>query len=279
MTLPVFSHLKFRNAHIHLTLWGEASRPIVFCWHGMTRSGRDFDPLAHALSAHFHVVCPDMPGRGQSAWAPEFYSPRGHLRVARAIVKRVLPKNQKIRWIGTSLGGLMGIVLAGGLRWRRRFSHLVLNDTGPEIPADALERIRHYTSAPPEYEEFDSLERDIAKFWGGKPEPTSLRHVSYYSTTRHPDTGHWMLAYDKRLVAALIRRRTQGRNVWRQYDAIKSRALVLRGEHSDVLPLWLAEKMRQRGPKPQIVACANSGHAPGLDRPETIAVIQNFLQT
>ena len=126
--------------------WGNVSSPVVLLWHGLGRTGSDIAPLASAMRPYFRVISPDLPGRGLSQWMDDIseYGPDALEAVAVEFVNRVVPSDQTVRWIGTSLGGILGIIAAGSVL-RDRVSHLVLNDVGPEVPRIAIERIMAYS--------------------------------------------------------------------------------------------------------------------------------------
>ena len=148
MTAPRSAYLDIAGVEIHVTEWGDKTKPALVMWHGLARTGRDFDEAARALSDSYFVLCPDTPGRGLSAWARDpvrDYCYRRFGEVALLVLDRYGIGN--LRWVGTSMGGLLGVTLAAGAL-RERMSHLVINDIGPEIPEAAIDRIAAYVGNP-----------------------------------------------------------------------------------------------------------------------------------
>jgi pimeloyl-ACP methyl ester carboxylesterase len=139
--------LSIDSIEIFVREWGQADAPVVFAWHGLGRTGSDIGPLATALSSHFRVVSPDLPGRGLSSWlsTPSEYAMEHVELVATEIIKAtVTSRLESFRMIGTSMGGMLGIVLAGKY-FKDRVSHLVINDIGPQVPKPAVDRILNYS--------------------------------------------------------------------------------------------------------------------------------------
>ena len=152
--------------------WGDPEAPAVVCVHGLTRNGRDFDALAAALSDRFHVICPDLPGRGNSDRLPDpmLYQAQHYVTALAHLLARIA---KDVAWIGTSLGGICGMVIAAADG--SPINRLVLNDIGPFIPADALRRIRDYMVASgnsPIMARFPDLEVDRA---APAPDPCAVR--------------------------------------------------------------------------------------------------------
>ena len=144
-----------RMAHV---AWGDPAAPAVLCVHGLTRTGRDFDPLARALAETHHVICPDLPGRGGSDWLPDatLYTPASYVQALSHLLAAV---GRPVAWVGTSLGGICGMAVAA--MPGHPVARLVLNDIGPHIPAAALRRIRDYIGAAPAFDGLPALERHL----------------------------------------------------------------------------------------------------------------------
>ncbi len=158
MNGPRSSYINAAGHEMHITEWGDPQNPALVMWHGLARTGRDFDEAAKVLSDTYFVLCPDTLGRGLSPWAknPETdYSYRTYGDMALAMFDRY--SIGQLRWIGTSMGGLLGVTLAGG-RLRERVSHLVINDIGPEIQTEGIGRIADYVGHPPVYDTVGEME-------------------------------------------------------------------------------------------------------------------------
>lgn len=274
---PRSAYLDAAGFEMHVTEWGDPASPAVVMWHGLARTGRDFDEAASALAETYFVLCPDTLGRGLSAWARNGatdYTFATYGAMADAMLAHY--GIDTARWVGTSMGGLLGITLgAGGLRGR--ISHLVINDVGPDIPADGARRIRDYIGSPPVFDtvgEYEAwLRRTYAPF--GDNSDAYWRRMADTSM-RRTDTGRVTVHYDPAIVALLGENRAD-LDVWAAWDTLEPRTLLLRGEHSDVLPPHVAEAMRSRGPQPALVTIAGCGHAPTLADAHQIALLTAFL--
>lgn len=252
-----------------------AARPIV-CVHGLTRNGRDFDKLATALAADERIVCPDMPGRGRSDWldAADSYSYPTYLGAIGALLARL--DVAEIDWVGTSMGGIIGMFLAAlpGTPIRR----LVLNDIGAFIPATGLSRLGSYVGSDPSFADFAALEADLRRIAApfGPLAPEDWHHFAEISARRRPD-GTWGYAYDPKIGNAL-KGEPVDVDLWATWDALKVPTLVLRGAESDLLRHEDAIAMTARGPRARLVELPGIGHAPALMAPDQIALVRDFLR-
>jgi pimeloyl-ACP methyl ester carboxylesterase len=277
--LPVLGPQGFLN----LAYWewdGPAGAPTAICVHGLTRNGRDFDSLAEALAARFRVVCPDMPGRGRSDWLddPKAYGFPFYLTALGALFARLdVPA---VHWVGTSMGGLLGMLIASLPKSPVR--SLVLNDIGPVLSKDGLERIGRYAGRDPAFSNRQELEdylRDVHAGFGPLSD-AQWRHLAAHSGRTRED-GRLGLAYDPKIGEAF--RPAEGdtalRDVdfWAFYDQIRCPTLVLRGAQSDLLRGTDATAMSRRGPNAQIIEFAGVGHAPALMADDQIAAVRDFL--
>jgi pimeloyl-ACP methyl ester carboxylesterase len=257
--------------------WGDADNPrVVVCVHGVGRNGRDFDVLGEALAGTHRVLAIDMPGRGESDWLadPNDYVFPTYLTTLVALIAR--SGVDTVDWIGTSMGGLLGIVAAA--QPKSPVARLVVNDVGPVIEATALERIRSYFGANPDFATYDEIERYIrtvsAPF--GRLTDAQWAYVTRTNVRQRAD-GRWRLAYDPG-IAVPFRASAAPTDLWGVWDAIRCPTLVLRGGESDLLSSATAAQMAARGPRPAIVEFADVGHAPMLLSPEQIEPVARFLQ-
>jgi pimeloyl-ACP methyl ester carboxylesterase len=256
---------------------GPAAACPVICIHGLTRNGRDFDKLAAALAADTRVLCPDMPGRGKSDWleAAETYAYPTYLGAAGALLARI--DVAEIDWVGTSMGGLIGMFLAAlpGTPIRR----LVLNDIGPFIPAAGLSRLGTYVGTDPSFADLDALEADLRRIAApfGPLAPEDWRYLAQISARRRPDGGLGY-AYDPKIGNAFRQGEPADVDLWATWDAIKVPTLVLRGAESDLLRHEDALAMTERGPHARLVELPGIGHAPALMAPDQIALVRDFLR-
>lgn len=266
-------------SRMHYYEWGDpANDRVVVCVHGLTRNGRDFDALARELAVDFRVICPDMPGRGQSAWLrdPNDYVFPTYLNALAALLARVAPAS--LSWVGTSMGGLLGIVLAA--QPGTPVGRLVVNDVGPVIEPTALQRIGTYVGADPAFASFAELEAHIravsATF--GPLTDAQWRFLSETTARRLPD-GRWKLTYDPGIAVPFRSAQDQSALLWAMWDALTCPVLLLRGAESDLLATATAQEMTRRGPHPSLVEFAGIGHAPTLLDPDQIAPVAAFLRS
>ena len=276
--LPVLGPQGFVN----LAYWeweGPSGAPTVLCVHGLTRNGRDFDFLAEALASRFRVICPDMPGRGRSDWLddPQVYGFPFYLSVLGALFARL--DTPSVHWVGTSMGGLIGILFASLPNSPVRC--LVLNDVGPVVAKEGLERIGKTVGNDPAFanrQELDTFLRETYKSFGPLSEP-QWRHLLAHSGRTRND-GKLGLAYDARIGDAFRShdgQPMQDVDFWAFYDQIRCPTLVLRGADSDILRAADAAEMERRGPSARLVEFAAVGHAPALMADDQIEIIRKFL--
>lgn len=265
--------------HVAYTEWGDpdAAR-VALCVHGLTRQGRDFDALAVALAqCGYRVICPDLAGRGRSGWLgnPSDYGLTQYASDMIAMLAR--SGAAEIDWIGTSLGGLIGIHLAALANAPIR--RMVINDVGPFLPWHALSRLGSYVQRMPKsFANFYAAEayfREVlAPF--GRLGDTEWYHLTRHSIARNPD-GRFRLLIDPGIGRAFQSAFFVNVSMWRQWGAIRSPVLVLRGEHSDLLPRDLARSMTQQGPRAKLVEFPECGHAPALMDHRQIGTVVNWL--
>ncbi len=256
--------------------WGEPDNDrVAICVHGLTRNGRDFDDIAQALSTEYRVLCPDIPGRGKSEWLThkEDYNYPLYCADMAALIARSGAKT--VDWIGTSMGGLIGMLLAATPKSPIR--KLVMNDVGPFIPRASLQRLATYVGKPVTFESFGDFEQYIRtvsasfgpltdKQWRGLAD----------STGRRGSDGRWGTNYDPAIampfmgpIADVI--------LWPYWDAIRASTLLLRGGDSDLLLPETAKEMTLRGPRARLVEFSGVGHAPMLMADDQIEAVRDFL--
>ena len=266
---------------VHLTCWGDEAAPpanVIVAWHGLARTGRDFDDFAAALSARWHVICPDTPGRGLSQWAPDparEYCLDFYVDIAEALLDEL--GLQKVHWVGTSMGGAIGM-LGAATKLRGRIRRLVLNDNGPELATAALARIRTYAGQPPSFATVTELEAYFREIYAsfGHLSDTQWRSLTEHSLRRLPD-GRVTPHYDPALVQQ-FEHHPDDYLLWSAWDQLDLPVLCLRGEDSTLLTAETAQAMRERGPRAAVAVIPGCGHAPALNTPEQIGLIERFLQ-
>jgi pimeloyl-ACP methyl ester carboxylesterase len=274
--------------------WGNPASPrVVVCVHGLSRQGRDFDMLARALvdaaQGDLRVVCPDVVGRGQSDWLadPMGYQIPHYAADMLALLAQLHTQAPivSLDWVGTSMGGLIGMVLCGqpGLPLPVPVGKLVLNDVGPAIQWQALARIGTYLGNTGR---FDSVQQAADAMWAistsfGPHTPAQWMALSAPMVKPLPDGG-FTLHYDPAIAvpfrAVTAESAAQGEAaLWALYDAVSARTLLLRGAESDLLAPDTAAQMTQRGPRARLVEFAGVGHAPTLVAPDQVATVRDFL--
>ena len=257
--------------------WGDpASQRVLVCIHGLTRNGHDFDVLAKALSHEYRVICPDIAGRGASDWlhnktdyAVEVYAAHlltllGRLDVA------------EVDWLGTSMGGLIGMFLAS--LEHSPIRKLILNDIGPVLPGSALARIAEYVGLAPVFASMAVAEAYLRRIFAGfGPLSDKQWHTLTSNSLRRCADG-WRMNYDPSIGDAM-RSALVDHDVamWDIYDRIECPTLVFHGMNSDLLRADTVAEMSQRGPLAQCIEVPQTGHAPMLMSEEQISRISTFL--
>ncbi len=283
--------------------WGDPDSPhVVLCVHGLTRQGRDFDVLARALCQRasdaglsLRVICPDVVGRGQSDWLKD---PAGYQIPAYAAdMLALLAKLHSeapiavLDWLGTSMGGLIGLLICGqpDLPLPQRVRKLVLNDVGPAVEWAALQRIGTYLGKSGEFESVqqaaDAMWAISSSFGPHTPEQWLLLSTPMVRAVENTDSSapkRWTLHYDP-AIAEPFRASTETAAkkgqalLWRLYDQISADTLLLRGAESDLLSVDTAKSMKERGPRARLVEFSGVGHAPTMTSEDQVAVVADFL--
>jgi pimeloyl-ACP methyl ester carboxylesterase len=272
--------------------WGDAAAAhVVVCAHGLSRQGRDFDVLARAILARgagqVRVVCPDVVGRGKSDWLkdPQGYQIPGYAMDMLALLAHLKPTT--LDWLGTSMGGLIGMVLCGqaDLPLPVKVRRLVLNDVGPAIQWQALQRIGQYLGKSDSFADLqaaaDAMLAISTTF--GPHTPEQWLELSRHMVKPAPDgSGRVVLHYDPAIAVPFDGMTEadalQGEAMlWQMYDAITARTLLTRGADSDLLTRDTALAMTQRGPKARLVEFAGVGHAPTFIADDQVQAVLDFL--
>jgi pimeloyl-ACP methyl ester carboxylesterase len=262
--------------------WGAQDNPrVLVCVHGLTRQGRDFDALARHMAGHYRVVCPDVVGRGESDWLndPSAYALPQY--VADMVVLLARLNAAQVDWVGTSMGGLIGMALAS--LHNSPIRRLVLNDVGPSLEWSALSRIGTYVGQAMQFDDEISAARALRALSLGFGDFSDEAWLALSRPMfRAANGGGIRLHYDPRIAnnlqALTPALATAGEvQLWDAYDRLRLPTLVLRGAESDLLSAETATAMAARGPKARVVTLAGVGHAPMLDRPAQIAPVEGFL--
>ncbi|HUL57240.1 MAG TPA: alpha/beta hydrolase [Usitatibacter sp.] len=262
---------------VRYTEWGDpANKRVLVCVHGLTRNARDFDYLAERLSDAYRVVCPDVAGRGRSDWLrdPVDYNYPVYLNDMVALIASL--HAETVDWVGTSMGGIIGMFLAAppGSPIRK----LVLNDVGSFIPKASLERIGQYLGRDISFDSIDALEsamRAVSPF--GELTAEQWRHLSLH-VARHGDDGRWRFRYDPGIAKNFHAVPAGDIDLRAYWNAFHGPALVIRGADSDLLLPQTLEEMCRRPHTERLVVPA-TGHAPMLMDDRQVAAVRHFLLT
>jgi len=263
--------------------WGDAGNPhVVVCVHGLSRQGRDFDTLARDLCDRYRVVCPDVVGRGQSDWLEDPAGYQVPAYVADMVTLLARLDAQQVDWVGTSMGGLIGMGVASlkGSPLRR----LVLNDVGPVIQWQAIQRIGGYLGQPAHWRDLDEAADAMWSVSQGFGPHTREQWLALSRAQLRPDGDGFMPHYDPAIAlpfrAVTPELAAAGEALlWQSYDRIVCPTLLLRGAESDLLTHDTAQAMTQRGPRARVFEFAGVGHAPMLVQPEQRQVVLDFLRS
>jgi pimeloyl-ACP methyl ester carboxylesterase len=263
--------------------WGASgNRRVVVCVHGLTRVGNDFDRLAQALADEFRVVCPDVVGRGRSEWLrdPRCYGIPQYVADMVTLLARL--DADSLDWVGTSMGGLIGMSLAGqpGAAVRR----MVINDVGPTLDAAALTRIGEYLGKPVRFasedQAIDYISTISAPF--GLKTRDEWREITLPVIKPAADGSGWVMHYDPRIgepfrATTPEAAATGEAALWGLYANIKAQVLLTRGANSDLLSAATAQRMTEIGPRARLVEFSGLGHAPMFMHADQIDVVRQFL--
>ncbi len=278
MTEKSFLGLGPRGFHsIAYTEWGDpANDRVLICVPGLTRRSRDFDFLARALEDQYRVVCVDLPGRGSSDWLtdPDEYQPPRYAQDMAALIARL--GVETVDWVGTSLGGLVGMILA--VQPKTPLGKLVLVDIGAFIPKNALDRIAEYVGTDPSFPDVAALEaylREVCPF--GPMSDAHWAHLARHSARQDAETGTWRFHYDPRIAEPFKDGFSEAMDLWPLWNGMSCPTLVVRGAESDLLTAETTDEMLARKPSAKVVEFAGVGHAPMLMSDDQIQPVRNWL--
>ena len=262
--------------------WGDPANPrVLVCVHGLTRQGRDFDVLAAAMCDRYRVVCPDMAGRGESerlANPMEYSIPR---YVADMVTVLARVNADSVHWVGTSMGGLIGMAVAALAS--SPISRLVLNDVGPVLEAQAIARIGAYLGLPMRWDSVEDAADYLLTISKGFGSHTRDQWLALTRPMLRPtEDGGVRLHYDPAMAAPFKVTTPEiaaagEAALWRAYDAISCPTLLLRGADSDLLTAETARAMTGRGPRARLHQFDGVGHAPTLVAPDQVQVVREYL--
>lgn len=260
------------------TQWGDPDNPkVLICVHGLTRNGRDFDELARAMASDYRVICPDVVGRGRSDWLRDPSAYVFPQYVADLLVLLARLDVESVDWLGTSMGGVIGMWIAS--QEDSPIARLVLNDVGPLIPVASLQLISEYVGRAPRFDTYDDAEKYVRLVSQpfGRLTDAQWRHLTEFSL-QHAADGRLEMRYDPAIGDPFRHELQAGDvNLWPLYDSIRCPTLVVRGADSTVLTRDTLREMATRGPRPQTAEIAGAGHAPMFLDDAQIQVVREFL--
>lgn len=282
--------------------WGDPDNDrVLVCVHGLTRTGRDFDPLARALNREYRVVCPDIVGRGRSDWLidPSGYVIPQYVADLVTLVARLRPA--RLDWVGTSMGGLIGLGLAGmaavspALRPSRGpwgldaaadvpLGRMVFNDIGPALDVDGLARIGEYVGQDLRFDRYEQAVDYVRTVSAGFGPHDAAGWDALTRFVFHEQEGQWVKHYDLRLAQPFALQTPEATTaaealLWQAWDHLPVPSLILRGAQSDILRQTTAQQMVERNAQARLVEFDGVGHAPTLRSDDQIAAVRDFLLT
>lgn len=259
--------------------WGDPANPrVLLCVHGLTRNSLDFSHVALALSSTYRVVAPDVVGRGESDFHPEPMAYNNLTYASDMVTLMARLGVEEVDWLGTSMGGLIGMLLAGQARSPIR--RLILNDVGTTLSIEALQRIAGYVGDPYEFADLETAQRYARAIFAPFALSSEAQWQTLYdSTFKSLPSGRVRFNYD-RLIGQPLKQALLGGAVdlWPVYDRIRCPTLLIRGEMSDLLTTDTALAMTQRGPRASLQTVLGVGHAPMFMSDDQVAIVRQFLE-
>lgn len=282
----VYTYLAHESIRIIYSDWGHPENEAVICIHGLTGNGQDFDMIAQDLCQNgFRVIAIDMPGRGRSDFLEEIngYNYKNYLAIINTVMADAgTLEPRSVNWIGTSMGGLIGIRLAGIKNSPIR--NLVLNDIGPEVPEKDLKLIGEYLNKTYRFQEIAHFKEHLISTRGPNYGPMRDEHWDYMAQRMHhclPD-GTVTYAFDPQIKLMFEQQPMGELNTWSFWDQISCPVLIIRGKKSSIFPQHIAEKMMRRGPGAKDLCTfelwEDCGHVPSLMDQRQIEVIRDWLR-
>lgn len=279
--IPEDLELKREDRHLAYTEWGNADNPnMLICVHGLSRNSRDFDYLANSLASDFHVICPDIVGRGRSSWLsnPLGYDIPHYIIDIQILLKKFQPK--KLSWIGTSMGGLIGMGLAAA---NPILIHkMVLNDIGPFVDHTALIEVAKYIGHCPRFSSLEEAEKYCRQTYQsfGIVHDDDWRYFTKHSFTTDEE-GYFIRAFDpavgKHFTESIKNNEKQDIDLWAIWKQITCPTFCIHGTFSTILTQETLTKMKESGPPITILEIPNTGHAPALMDENQIKYTQQWL--
>ncbi|MDI5891601.1 alpha/beta fold hydrolase [Halomonas rhizosphaerae] len=269
--------VRVRELEVAVRIWHPAAPRTVIAWHGLARHGGDFEDFARVLGPGWRVLAPDTPGRGLSSWSlypAHDYLYAHYMKVAVAVLDHF--DLAQVPWVGTSMGGLIGMLMAAEPETASRIERLVLNDVGPELDPEGLASLAKYFGVPHRFCRFGELEAELRRHYTGFgiEGDDAWRRLALGSARRLPD-GSWTYHYDPRIGEQFVH--DTPRDTWSDWAAIRCPLMVVRGESSPLLKAESVTRMAKAQPGLVSLEVPGCGHAPMLDRTSQVRPIADFL--
>lgn len=269
--------VRVRELEIAVRIWHPEAPRTVIAWHGLARHGGDFEDFARLLGPGWRVLAPDTPGRGLSSWSlfpAHDYLYAHYMKVAVAVLDHF--ELAQVPWVGTSMGGLIGMLMAAEPETASRIERLVLNDVGPELDPEGLASLASYFGVPHRFCRFGELEAELRRHYTGFgiEGDDAWRRLALGSARRLPD-GSWTYHYDPRIGEQFVH--DTPRDTWADWAAIRCPLMVIRGAESPLLRADSVSRMAEVQPGLVSLEVPGCGHAPMLDRTSQVRPIADFL--
>ncbi|EOD77905.1 D-(-)-3-hydroxybutyrate oligomer hydrolase [Grimontia indica] len=265
---------------IHVRAWNPEGGETVICWHGLARNSIDFVELGDELAAKgYRVLAPDTLGRGLSQWAD---NPKTEYSYANYIDMAVKLMDfyccDKVHWVGTSMGGLIGMLIASSPDFGARITTLVLNDIGPEVPKEALERIVNYVQEPIAFRRYNEINQYLQTLYQPfGPHTCEQWHTMISASVRRLENGDYTTHYDPDILAQYDPN-SPPMNLWRHFGNLNLPLMLMHGLHSDVLTKGIVKKMREVQPEMAVNYYLGCGHAPNLFYKSYRHDVEHFIE-
>ena len=275
--MDVLEFVRVRELDIAVRIWNPDAKRTLIAWHGLARHGGDFAALAQELGSEWRVIAPDTPGRGLSSWSlfpAHDYLYSHYITIAIALLDHY--QLEHVDWLGTSMGGLLGLLIAADDQHRSRISRLILNDVGPELNKEGLIALSSYFGVTHRFNNFADLKAELTKHYAsfGISREEEWRELALSSARRLPD-GSWTYHFDPRIGEQFIH--DTPRDIWADWAKIRCPVMVIRGETSTLLDAETLPRMSEAQPSLKTFTVDGCGHAPMLNTAVQVAPIRHFL--
>ena len=275
--MDTLEFVRVRELEVAVRIWNPSAPRTLIAWHGLARHGGDFSALARELGSEWRILAPDTPGRGLSSWSlfpAHDYLYSHYVTVAIALLDHF--KLDHVDWLGTSMGGLLGMLIAADSEHSARISRLILNDVGPELNKQGLIALSSYFGVTHRFSSFSELHQVLTQHYAsfGITKESAWRELALNSARRLPD-GSWTYHFDPRIGEQFVH--DTPRDTWADWASIRCPVMVIRGEESTLLDAETLPRMAEAQPTLVTLTVPNCGHAPMLDQSAQVDPIRRFL--